>query len=345
MAKKITKNNPNDFEPIIVKGCLIEPNTVYEVVPRTPSVNSPDIYKELDSVKERVPGVSNTISLSQEDNGFYSASPSFNENPVTKNDWTLREKLAKSYFDTFAVPMKIYIPDIERIKVPTDDEFFDRLYTNPKQLLTVTIGEGVQFNTDNPIDRFKLYIAIQEGQLSMKGKRDDEEKELGLKDEGHIDNQDAQYSYISVTARRDKKEQEAEYLMETSFRYADLARRDITVLIGMLNYMNIPVKSEPSKPELSSIYKTKIENSRVKLEEFNLLVDRFDSNPETLKLEFELLDKIRSKKGRELIKKEGTTYYFKDYVLGANYKSAVSTLMKVENEDMLKEFEIAFDLM
>lgn len=343
MAKQIKKSNPNDFEAIIVNGCLIEPNMVYEVVPKTPSVNAPDVYRELDSIKERVPGVGNTVSLSQGDTGFFEDSPSFSNNPIAKNDWNKRIELSQKYFEVFALPMKIYIPEIERLKVPTDDEFFDKLYNSPSGLLTVSLGEGVQFNTNNPLDRFKLYIAIQEGQLSMKGKREADEKEQGLRDENDVLNQDAQYSYVSVTSRKNKKEQEAEKLMETSYKYGDLIRKNKSVLVGMLNYINIPVKHDPTIPELSSIYKTKIENSRTKLEEFRLLVERYEAMPEQLKLEFELLDKIRSKRGRELIKKEGSSYYFRDHVLGANYKSVVSALMKPENDEILRDFEVTYE--
>ena len=71
MAKKIIRN-PNDFDPIVVNGCLIEPNSVYEIVPKTTvASNVPEIYRTLDSIKERIPGVSNTITLTQSDTGFF----------------------------------------------------------------------------------------------------------------------------------------------------------------------------------------------------------------------------------------------------------------------------------
>ena len=47
MAKKV--KDPNEFEPIVVNGCLIEPNTVYEVVAKEPNLNAPPIYQELGS--------------------------------------------------------------------------------------------------------------------------------------------------------------------------------------------------------------------------------------------------------------------------------------------------------
>ena len=196
MAKKV--KDPNEFEPIVVNGCLIEPNTVYEVVAKEPNLNAPPIYQELGSTKERMPGVSNSISLTQSDSGFFLNSTIFNKTDF-KSDWVKREQMAKKYYEIFAEPLRMYISEIERIQIPTDDEFFDKNYKNGQ--FSVNIGESIQFNTANPIERFKLYIAIAEGELCMKGKRTEEEKEMGLKDEHDMFHQDAQYAYISITER------------------------------------------------------------------------------------------------------------------------------------------------
>jgi hypothetical protein len=346
MAKKLTQDttlvrNPNDFEPIVVNGSLVEPNTVYEIVSKDPSDNTPPIYQELGATKERMPGVSNTITLTQGDSGFFSSSPIFNKFDGVRNDWKKREELAQLYYDVFAAPLKMYISEIEKIKIPTDDEFFDKNY--PQGHFTVNVGEGVQLNTGNPIERFKLYVALIEGELCMKGKRDEEEKELGLKDEHDMYNQDAQYAFISITERKNKKEQQAEIEMEASFRFGELVRGDKDLLTSMLTYINVPVKKEFSRAELNSLYKTKIENDRAKLKEFVLILEQLDARPNELKIEFELLEKVKSKKGRELIHKEGSAYYFNEVVLGSNLKSVVASLMKRENEEILKQFYFNFE--
>lgn len=351
MAKRVTTSttveetsiirNPNEFEEIIVNGCLIEPNTVYEVVSKEPSPTSPPVYIHLGSVKERIPGVGNTVSLSQQDSGFFSASPIFQKNELIKNDWNKRQELADKYYQIFAEPMRNYISEIERIKISTDNDFFDLNY--PKGYFTVNIEEGVQFNTANPIDRFRLYIAIVEGELAMKGKREEEEKEVGLKDELDVYHQDAQFSYISITKKTSKKDQQAELEMEASYRFGDLLRTDKFLLVNMMNYLNIPVKSEISKPELNTLYKTKIEIDKKKIKDFIELLERFDTKPNELKTELDLLEKLKSKKGNEMIVKDGSSYYFEDRVLGSNLKSVVSNLMKPEYEDILKQFYLNFD--
>lgn len=340
MAKKINVN-PNDFEPIVVNGCLIEPNTIYEVVAKEPSDKSPEVYTRLHSVKERYPGVGNSCSLTQSDTGFFDGSPVFNTIEGVKNNWVKRKELADKYFEIFALPMRNYISEIERIRVPTDSEFFDRNY--PTGYLSSTIGETVQFNTANPIDRFKLYIAIIEGQLSMKGKRTEEEKEMGLKDEQDMFHQDAQYSYISLSDSKSKKEIAAEIEMETAYEFGNLLRSEKELLKGLLNYINIPVKKDISKAELNTLYKTKIESDPRKLKDFVEILETYKKSPKGLTAEIDLLDKLNSKKGRELINKDGSSFYFNDTVLGSNLKSVAATLLKPDNQDLLKQFYLNFD--
>lgn len=342
MAKRISNiKNPNDFEPIVVNGCLIEPNTVYEVVAKDAPDNAPPIYHELGSTKERMPGVGNTATLTQLDTGFFSDSPLFNRYDNIKNDWKRRQELADLYYEVFAEPLKMYISEIHRIRIPSDDEFFDKHY--PNGYFTVNVGEGIQFNTASPIDRFKLYVALSEGELCMKGKRTEEEKEVGLKDEHDMFHSDAQYALVSITERKSRKEQQDEIEMEAIYNFGTLVREDRSLLIDMLAYINVTVKKDSSKAELLSIYKTKIGNNILKLKEFIDIFKQYEERPKELKAELELLEKLKSKKGRELIVKDGSTYKLNDVTLGSNLKSVVSALMKKENEDLLKQFYLNFD--
>lgn len=340
MAKKINLD-PNHFDPIVVNGCLVEPNTTYEIVAKEPSDKSPDIYKRLGSVKERFPGVANNITLTQGDTGLFDGSMIFNTIDGAKNNWVKRKELADLYFKIFVEPMKNYISEIERMRVPTDEEFFNRAYRTG--YLTVNVGEGIQFNTANPIDRFKLYIAIIEGQLSMKGKRTQEEKEEGLKDELDLYHQDAQYSFVSISDRKSKTEQSAEIEMEASYEFGNLLRAEFDTLVGLLNYINISIKKDISKAELNTLYKLKIESDPRKLKEFVEILKTYKDNPKQITAEIDLLDKLKSKKGRELIHKDGSSFYFNDIVLGSNFKSVVSTLLKPENQDLVKQFYLNFN--
>lgn len=340
MAKK---KNPNDFDDIVVKGCLIKANTVYEIVSKTPPDNSPELLVKLKSMKMRTPGMGNTVTLTQSDTGFFPASPCFTDNKITQNDWSERERLSNLYYKVFAEPMKMYISEIDRIKTPADNEFFDKFYAT--EYSSVTIEEGMQFDTSNPSDRFRLYIAIQEGQLTMKGKAKPEQVELGILGENNHLAPDAQYCYISLSETKSKQELDSELDMNSSYTFGRLLREDRDILISLLNYISIPVKSDASQAELNSLYKVSIENRKDKMNELLRHVSRYDSKDTKSQLlkELEIHDMIRSKFGRKLLISEHNTFYFRGVPLGSNNRSIVASLVKEENEDLLKEFKLAYN--
>ena len=340
MARVTNKaTDPNYFEDIIVNGCLIKANTIYEVVPKQPSPKDPPIYQELQSSKERYPGVGNSTSLSQKDSGFFAGSAIFNKTPY-KGDFKKRTEMSDKYYKIFAEPMRTYIAEIERIRIPSDDEFFDRIYNSdaPTNYFSVTVQEGMQFNTASPIDRLRIYAAIVEGELVMKGKREIEEKEAGLKDEFDVYSKDAQFAYREINEVKSKKEETAELEMETAYTFGELLRTKKEVLVRMLNYVNIPANVDQTKAELNTIYKNKIEFNKLKFKEFTDLLEQYEIRPQELELEMELLTILKSKKGREIVEKDGSTLYFGDKMLGSNFKSAVSTLMKKENDSLMRDF-------
>lgn len=325
MAKKIIQN-PNDFEPIVVNGCLIEPNTIYEIVAKEPFGNAPEEYFELGSTKERHPFVSNTLSLSQINTGFYAASELFNREDKIKNDWQAREDKANTLYKVFAEPLKMYIADIEKIRIPTEDEFFDKNYE--KKAFTVTIGEGKQFNTANPIQRFQLYIAIAEGELVMKGKRDEDEKKIGLKSENDPYHQEAQYAYVSITERKTKSQLDNEIELEANYQFGHLLRTDKSLLIGMLQYIGVPVNAKSTDVEIKTAYKSFLDKAPEKIKSFYNVIEKYQNDGEKFKQEIEILERLKSKEGRSVVKKEGNTYYMGDIPLGANAKSIAAKLIK-----------------
>lgn len=334
--------DPNLFEPIVVNGCLIEPNTIYEIVPKEPSPGSNPVYQELKSMKERIPGVGNTITLTQADTGFFDGSPVFNNSDLTRNNWTLRSKLSKKYFEVFALPMKNYIADIDRIKIPTDSEFFDSIY--PSGYLTVDLREGQQYDTSNPRDRFKLYIAIIEGELVMKGKREKEEKSQGLKDEHDYNSRDAQYCYISISKKKNQRQEKADLQMMLAHRFMEMLFTDKAGLLHILSYMNITVDKQYSQEELTTIYKEVIEKDRNKFKEFTMLLERLDKEGTKFVQEVELLAKLKTKAAKDVLNKQGGTYYLDDIPLGSNLKSVASLLLKNGNEEVYDKFMKLVDI-
>lgn len=337
MAFQKKKKDPNEFYAVVVNGCLIEPNTIYEVVPKNPTANTPEIYKELGASKERYPGVSNSLSLSQENTGFFASSAVLVADKTAKT-YTEKAEKAEQLFQIFAEPLRTLIPDIDRIKLPSDNEFFDKFYNLDESPFSVTIAEGVQFNTASPLSRFQLYIAIIEGELAMKGEREPEEKEIGLKDEMDISNNDAQYSYISINKRKSRVEENAELEMECAYEFGNLLRTKKDLLVGMMQYISIPTSKNATKAELNTSYAKNIKGDRAKTKAFADVLEKYKANEKDFEQEIEILEKLKTKKGREAVIKNGTTYYMGETPLGSNPKSVVSALMK--DSELLKQFLI-----
>jgi len=342
VTKKTTtkSKDPNEFEAIVVNGCLIEPDTIYEVVSKNPTANTPEVYKELGASKERFPGVSNTLSLSQHNTGFFAASEALRADKTAKT-YSEKEEKANKLFEVFAEPLRTLIPDIDRIKLPSDNEFFDKHYESESNLFSVTLAEGVQFNTANPLSRFQLYIAIIEGELAMKGEREEEEKEIGLRDEMDVMNNDAQYAYISITKRKTRVEENAELEMECAYEFGNLLRTKKDLLVGMLQYISIPTSKTATKAELNTSYAKNIKGDRNKTKAFADVIAKYKQDPDNFEKEIEILEKLKTKKGRETVVKSGNTYYMGETPLGSNPKSVVSALMK--DDELYKQFTIKTD--
>jgi len=335
--------NPLDFKAVVVNGCLIEPNTVYQIESKTPDASAPEVYRDprYNSSKERMPGVGNTLYLTQSDTGFFDASTVFNQDERIKNNWTERAKKADELYQAFAAPLKTQIFDIEKIRNSTDDEFFDKHYESRR--FAVTIAEGLQFNTSIPIERFKLYIAIIEGALSMKGKRDEDEKKLGLKDETDNFHKDAQYSYVSISKRKTKLQEVAKLETETLYKFIDLLRKDKQTLINVLKYINVPAIDSMNDLDLQTLYKKNIETSRDKLKYLSETFTEIDKKDSKFKEKIDIIEKLKTKLGKELVVKNGSNFYYGDTSLGSNYKSVAESLLKPEFLSIYRTFLQKFD--
>ena len=99
---------------IVVNGCIIEDNTIYEVSARSPKTDSSlPHYRDpkYDSVKEKMPGVSNVFGFGADmeglyNTGFHPNSKIFNSDKEIASDWVKREKKAKEYYTFVMQPLK-----------------------------------------------------------------------------------------------------------------------------------------------------------------------------------------------------------------------------------------------
>lgn len=239
-AQLSTYQKKFESEGVIVNGNLIKDKTVYKVVPKTPTSNAPDIYKyQLQSEKERLPFVSNLKTFAtingMVNNGFHAQSHVFNEMGIT--DYSLRESKAEEFEAIFLEPIRSIMSDeeFEAFKKPRAYEVYetDRF----SDIVSVDIREGRQFNTENPMDRFHLYIAALTGGIVEKGERTPEERKQGLLSEN---DSRAQYAFVSEEKVLSNKENASLERIKATKNFALLFEDSKADLIDMLNF-NFPL--------------------------------------------------------------------------------------------------------
>lgn len=321
---------------IILKGCIIEDNTIYEVFNRSPKRGEVlPHYSDprYDSVKEKMPGVGNTFSFATANNlydtGFNENSEIFNQDKEVSNDWAKREKKAREYFKFIMEPLRGLILDIDQAKEPMNYEFFENedLYKN---FFKVNLYAGRVFNTSNPVDKLHLYISIITGNICMQGDRTEDEKKLGLKNENEVKDGNAQYSYASLKNNKTKAEVNVDTEMTAVFNFGSYLKEDKETLISILNSMDMGVKEDIEDIRLKSLFKIHILANLDKVKKFNSIVETYEKDPKTFTKIAEIEKKVNSPYARKVLFKDKNTWYMGETPLGSNKKSMIQTFNKDE---------------
>lgn len=322
---------------IIINGCIIEDNTIYEVSARSPRAdNSLPHYRDprYDSVKEKMPGVSNTFSFGADMNGLYNTgfhanSTVFDSDKTIAHDWDKRGKKAKELYDYIMKPLQHLILDVARAKEPLNYEFFEDedLYRN---FFKVDLHSQKVFNTSNPKDKLAMYISIITNNLCMVGKRTEDEKKLGLRDEDSFSDLNTQYVYSSIKNKKTKVEKNTESEFDATYNFTHYLKQDKDTLVSVLNSLKLGLKSNITDTRLKSIFKTQVLNNPESINKFNKLIEDYEKDPETFNKLSEITSKVNSPSSRKAITKEGKTWYMGETPLGSNIKSVVDKFHKDE---------------
>ena len=320
---------------VIVNGCIIEDNTIYEVNARSPRMdNAPSYYRDpqYDSVKEKMLGVSNTFSFGADmqglyNTGFHQNSYIFNNDRDIANDWTKREKKSVELFDFIMKPLKHLILNVEQAKEPMNYAFFENedLF---RDFFKVTLSSQTVFNTSNPKDKLALYISIVTGNICMYGKRSEEEKKLGMKDEDSYGDVSTQYVYSSIKNQKTKTEKNTEAEFDASYNFGFYLKQDKNLLINILNNLNLGLRNDVEDIRLKSVFKTQVLNNPDTINKFNKSIKDYEKDPKTFNKLADITAKVNSTASRKAIIKDGKTWYMGEIPLGSNKKSVVDKFYK-----------------
>lgn len=305
-----------DFEKngIVVNGCLIKAKTIYTIADKTPSA-APDVYmNKLGSEKEKLPGIGNSVTFGTYndlyDTGFHPSSYVFTKMKV--KSYEEKEVLAKKLFVIFGEPIAHLISPSDREKLldPIAYEFFERTSRDDKyfKLLNVKITDGLQFDTNNPKDRFLFYIAVLADAIVEKGTRTKEERMLGASNEIDIIKSNAQYTYKQGKTKNTRQDELllAEIKATESFSILKYENRD--VLVKLLNYaipnVSLSIKDDDDVVRLSFNYQVLNHTDKYKrIERFNKFYQMYQEDKGKLENIFTVHDILVKNKSTFL--KEG----------------------------------------
>lgn len=292
-----------DFEKngIVVNGCHIKAKTIYTISDKAPTA-APDVYMhKLGSEKEKFPGIGNSVTFGTYndlyDTGFHGSSYVFTKMKI--KSYEEKEILAKKLYVIFGEPISHLISPSDREKLldPIAYEFFERKSRDDKyfKLLNVKISDGLQFDTNNPKDRFLFYIAVLADAIVEKGQRTKEERLAGASNETDVVKTTTQYTYKQGKTKNSRQDELllAEIQATESFSILKYENRD--TLIKLLNYsipnVSLSVKDDDDTVRLSFNYQVINHSDKYKrIDRFNKFYKLYQEDKSKLENIFTVYD-------------------------------------------------------
>lgn len=326
MAKKVKEKEKS----IVVLGIEISDNAVYEIVPKKPSANAPDLYKKLGSEKMLDPNVSNLVSLYTFD-GYWNTG-FFPESHIYQRMGYDREKAEAESEKAIEFILK----PMERLNKRTIEMINPEIALNGEKdkfdNVMADIRVGRQFNTSKPQDRFELYIAIIGGHLSPIGFRNSIEKEAGLLDENHPVYANSQYSVEVKEKVRSVKEKRSKQVFTAYGKVHSLLGTNKKAIVSILNYEGVGVSEDMTDEAITARTQVFFENED-NIENFLDTVEKYEKD-NVFKDELLVMDVIRHKRGLRVLQKEGREYFLMGKSLGTTDRQVAS---KIAKDDALYE--------
>ncbi len=292
-----------DFEKngIVVNGCLIKAKTIYTVSDKTPTA-APDVYlHKLGSEKEKLPGIGNSVTFGAYndlyDTGFHPSSYVFTKMKV--KSYEEKELLAKKLYVIFGEAVSHLISPAEREKLldPVAYDFFERSTKDDKyfKLFNVKVVDGIQFDTNNPKDRFLFYIAILADAVVEKGSRTKEERLAGTLSESDIVKSNAQYTFKEGKNKNSRQDELLLAEIQASENFSILKYENRDVLVKLMNYaipnVSLSVKDEDDVVRLSFNYQVINSSDKFKrIERFNKFYKMYQEDKSKLENIFNIYD-------------------------------------------------------
>lgn len=281
--------------------------------------NAPDGFQSIGTTKLPHDGVGNSFQCPFRktdnrgggvwDTGFYEHSPCYrnlDKDKIRIKVKALNENIVEPY-ESFGGKKDILSH--------TNDEFWDKK--------SFMVQSDQVYNTNEPSDVLSLYMGLRQRELTPKNKKGDSKYK------------DSAYFIIDQTKEVAYKDEKAAEKYKAIGIFHQMLQDDKSTLISILGYIGVTVSEESEDIALIGLFEDYISGDKgpSKIELFNRIAKEASTDDGKAKLIIH--SKLRS--DRSLIEKVGNFYYWQDFELGPDLKTAAESISKRSDLSNLKD--------
>lgn len=250
------------------------------------------------------------------DTGFFAYSPCYSAMEETE-----ATKAAKAVFENVAKPYM-------RQKGITDKDLLSPNNDDWWKLQNFRIWPGRVYNSNNPVDVFELYMALNAYQLTPK----DQEKDPRYSRSSYV--------IVDTTKAKKVKEERTENKFKAIKSFTNTLDTNRSALVNILYYLDLKVSDKSSDESLMTLFDEIISSADDKLRLFasamkDLDNDKFDK--------YIIYRKLNSLYGSKVIRKSNGVFTYDGIEIGEDLKSASENIEKnpklseIKNEIILTD--------
>lgn len=195
-----------------------------------------------------------------------------------------------------------------------NDEFFNSY--------RIELVEEKVFDTNNPIDRFNLYIALLQRKLAPVGR------------ESESTFSEAKYSIENLSEKRTRTNVVAKNKLAASSLFGEIIKTDIDKARALMIYMGEPVADTTDEDILVEGFMERILASPSKVETFIANYENFSTKEGEIELRvYNFIKKALRSQASKVTTVKGQLYY-EDTLIGADIKSASKMIANAKSGDL-----------
>lgn len=307
-------------EVINLHGFSLKTNTLYEIQQKYDS-SAPDGFKKYETTKALMDDIENqeVLAVFNEhmkvwDTGLYLRSPLLTHNIP---DEDVRKIAIDKVSEYIITPLEQMRGEGALRNTSDNNDFWDGAF--------VSIFNGRVFNTSDPLQLLQLYLLLLRRVVTPK------------EQENSPHFLSSQYTIVDKESAVNKETEKASRMATAFGKYYELKLQNKEVLVSILNYLGINVKSTATDADLDLVFKRHIEdknNAVININQFLEIMESYGSAKG--KQLIGNYQKLKEMYNDNLIELRGKSIFMGDVNLGKSFKEAARLI--TEDKDLKKQF-------